>query len=123
MLNVECKQCGKHFNSKRNTAKFCSAACRVAYHRAKKQTTELPFNAAMEHIITLGRAVERAELSYEAIVLLRNLRRTIDFYDTANSSSWWRCRRCWTAVRKSLPDESDCQCGKKAQWELQKTLF
>ena len=34
-LYVECHHCGKKFQPKRSTAKFCSDRCRVANHRAR----------------------------------------------------------------------------------------
>jgi predicted nucleic acid-binding Zn ribbon protein len=33
-----CEQCGKTFDAKRSTARFCSTKCRVAWNRASKKT-------------------------------------------------------------------------------------
>lgn len=32
-----CLKCGKNFNAKRSTAKFCSASCRSGYHQRGNQ--------------------------------------------------------------------------------------
>lgn len=34
-LDVACGHCGTRFEAKRKTARFCSAACRAAAHRAR----------------------------------------------------------------------------------------
>lgn len=33
----QCLQCGQHLNKARNTKKFCSDACRLAYHKANRK--------------------------------------------------------------------------------------
>lgn len=34
---VQCHKCGKNFEAKRSTAKFCSASCRSGYHQRGSQ--------------------------------------------------------------------------------------
>jgi len=37
---MKCSVCGKEFESKRSTAKFCSGACKLALHRGKISVTK-----------------------------------------------------------------------------------
>jgi len=37
---MKCMVCGKEFESKRSTAKFCSGACKLALHRGKVSVTK-----------------------------------------------------------------------------------
>lgn len=119
-----CKHCSKEFTPKRSTAQFCSDRCRVRHHRWKDLSVATPKNNAIDAIHTIGHMVE-GELSYEAVSALKTIAKIATWQAATDAGSWWRCQICWQALRKELPLDGDCACGKceDADWRLQKKLF
>lgn len=122
-INV-CQHCGRQFEAERSSSKFCDARCRVQHHRQRDKAVNEPLLFAAEYIRRIGSLTE-GELSFEAIMALKSLRKMIDFQDVSRPDSWWRCQKCWHAVQKELPVNGDCSCGdtEKARWQLQKRLL
>ena len=48
---VQCQTCGKHFQGKRSTARFCGATCRKQAHRAKPSSREASLDSMTERIL------------------------------------------------------------------------
>jgi len=120
-----CENCGKDFQAKRVTAKFCSDACRVKAHRkAKEREIEPLFDIAANALYELGKHTE-GEFSFEAIMFIKALEKIASYQDISTKSSWWRCSKCWQAIQKELPQDGDCSCGKTqdARWQLQKKMI
>lgn len=123
-MNI-CEHCGNEYQPKRSTSRFCSDRCRVRQHRWKDYSVTAPKNQAIEAITQISRMIE-GELSYEAVLALKTVKKIAAMYgDCANVSSWWRCQKCWQAVKKELPVDGDCSCGKceDAKWKLQRTML
>lgn len=56
MTDRVCEQCGKTFTAKRRNARFCSDACRVAWHRSRQYRTpaaELASGASQGAIVRI----------------------------------------------------------------------
>ena len=122
-LKVTCKYCGDKFLAQRKSAKFCpDKQCRVKYHRRKIDSIERPYEQAVDAIVKLGRMIE-GNHSYAAIAHLKSLREHINFHDVANASTWWRCQKCWKAVKKTMPDIEGCSEGGNHDWHYQKVLL
>lgn len=119
-----CEHCGNEYEPKRSTSKFCSDRCRVRHHRWRDSSVELPKNAAIDAITQISRMIE-GELSYEAVLAIKTIKKIAAFHDAANIGSWWRCQKCWQAVKKEMPLDGDCACGKceDAAWKLQRTML
>lgn len=119
-----CDHCGHEYTARRVTSEYCSDRCRVQHHRQRNKAVNEPLFQAAELIRSIG-ALTEGELSFEAIVALKNLRKMVDFQDVSRKDSWWRCQKCWQAVQKVLPVDGDCSCGAtdKARWQLQKRLL
>jgi len=119
-MKMNCDNCGKEFEAQRNTARFCSTRCRVAYNR--KPTTSDRFDDIIDAIKKITEIDAYGDMSYERALILKSLKKIIAFQDVADSSSWWRCQSCWQAVKKEFPDKNDCKC-KHPKWKLQKTML
>lgn len=119
-----CEHCGNEYTAARSTSQFCGDKCRVKFHRQLKKSVALPQIVASEAIRSIG-ALTEGVMSYEAIIALKNLQKTVAFYDVSRPDSWWRCQKCWQAVQKVIPVDGDCSCGKceNARWQLQKRLI
>lgn len=59
MIAMSCQACGRAFEAKRHTAKFCTSACRVRAHAAAKAgrplTPELPRHREGAAVVALAR--------------------------------------------------------------------
>jgi len=119
-MKVICANCGKPFEAKRATAKYCSAKCRVAYNR-KPSINDL-MQTAIDAIHDLAEYDVHSDDSYELVIALKTIERIARMQAIADAGSWWRCKECWTAVRKDLPAEGDCKCD-SPKWVLQKTML
>lgn len=119
-----CEHCGKSFEAKRVTAKYCSDRCRVRAHRWKDYSVKQPLLQVMDLIRTIGAATE-GDLSFEAVMALKSIQKAAAFQDISSKSSWWRCSNCWQAIQKEIPQDNDCSCGKteNAHWKLQKKMM
>lgn len=119
-----CKHCGNEFQAKRKTAQFCSDRCRVRQHRWKDNSVATPKINALDAIHHIGKMVE-GEFSYEAVLALKTIAKIATWQACTDAGSWWRCQKCWQAVRKEIPLDGDCSCGKceDADWRLQKKMF
>ena len=69
MSNTTCKICGNTFEATRSTAKFCSAKCKLAYHRNKVSVSNEPTKNAKSD--TLSDTVIICPKSYKYIVSRR----------------------------------------------------
>ena len=117
-----CKHCGVEYTSIRITSQFCKPAHRVAHFRLKKKSIDEPLSAALQAITTIGRNVE-GEWAYDAIEALKSLEPYLKFYDVTNTSTWWRCNKCWKTIKKALPEKGVCDEGVEHDWRLQDTLM
>lgn len=120
-----CEHCGDKYTAARSSSRFCGDRCRVRHHRWKDSTVTMPKNQAIDAITQISRMME-GELSYEAILALKTIGKIARMYgDAANVGSWWRCQKCWQAVKKEIPLDNDCSCGKceDAKWKLQRTMI
>jgi predicted nucleic acid-binding Zn ribbon protein len=123
-MQKSCSHCGREYLAARSSSQFCSDRCRVQHHRQRNKAVNEPLSQAAELIRSIG-ALTEGELSFEAIVALKNLRKMVDFQDVSRKDSWWRCQKCWRAVQKVIPVDGDCSCGKceNARWQLQKRMI
>lgn len=70
---VECAECGKHFEATRSDASFCSPKCRVAFSRrpAKLERACQIVDAFGERILALSRKYNRSDRMFQAMVILQ----------------------------------------------------
>jgi hypothetical protein len=59
MKKQNCSRCGKRFYSKRKSAKFCSAACRVAYNRGSGSALRESYLDAIAALELMVKYLER----------------------------------------------------------------
>lgn len=116
-MQKQCENCGRMFEAKRRTAKYCSSGCRVAYHRYKDYSVKKPSWAAGEAIASIGRSMDHKRFQHEAVAELVSLQKTIGWF-LPSHDTWWRCDNCKTKVHKQMPTDEDCQCGSKAAWYI-----
>lgn len=119
-MTAKCVNCGMPFEAKRATAKYCSARCRVAYNR--KPSIDALMQTAIDAIHDLAEYDVYSDDSYELVIALRTIQQVARMQAISNVGSWWRCKNCWTAVRKELPAEGDCKCS-DPKWVLQKAML
>lgn len=119
-----CEHCGKEYLAARSSSQFCSDRCRVQHHRQREKSVNQSLYQAADLIRSIG-ALTEGELSFQAIVALKSIKKMADLQDISRKDSWWRCQKCWKAVQKELPKDGDCACGKteNARWQLQKKLL
>ena len=122
---MDCLNCGETFKALRSTAKYCSSRCRVQYHRDAK-SKEDDFNETANEIYRLitklSEFVYDDDFSEDACVNLNAIISHAQFVKPNNDSSWWRCKKCNVAVKRSFPDKTSCDC-KEPKWVLQKTFI
>ncbi len=61
-MTIRCQNCGRPFEAQKPTAKFCTGACRAAFHRERQKDEALAAVVTIEHgVRTLRRVLEGEE--------------------------------------------------------------
>ena len=114
-----CAHCGDEFEAKTTRAKYCSAVCRVNYHRQQTQAVETPLDTVFEALATISNSLYDKQLGHEAHTALDAIRQMCEFYAPPHKPIWWSCANCNINVRKPRPDNAECQCttnGTQSAW-------
>lgn len=98
MAIVVCEECGKQFEARRSTARFCSSRCRVRHHRAK------------EPIMPAARPAPLPDSSFEDVAEAVGQARAVSNSFAILSESAPRplrpgCRRIGEAITRAIEDE------------------
>lgn len=115
----ECLQCKKEYKAERDNSKFCSANCRVKYHRANPKVkvqevtpiqVQALFNSMME---TLGRLEERIKFepvtpkSFDGSSSTKTLMDEAGLWETPKKQPLKRTSAHWVELRRECESADD----------------
>lgn len=116
-----CEHCGIEYEAERNSSRFHSTQCRVAYNRQLKKKAkhiEPIYDALYKICGKLGN--DKRDKHHEAVLELINIKKYIDMH-LYWIARWWQCETCKQSVMVFCPDDEHCQCGKAAKWFIMNT--